>query len=300
MSLVGNVFGYAPKVWDYSVRLAKASPYIIFNDVAKDGVRAASAVTRGANDSWSSVAKNMIKEGGKGIESSISAITKEGGFLKAAWKSISEIPSTIKTSVKWSAGRAMVAAKAAGKTGIAQHLAGLWGGTKGIFKGIGKKMPIIGNLLLVAFELPNIFNAIKDEGLIQGGKEIFKTGTRLTAASLASAIGAAAAGPIGGIAGFIIGDWLASKVVGKSYTEQKAEKEEQVAQDMSRLQELIQQPGVISQLQPQSQAETSQNTAFNGTQNPFQPKYPFGNFAPSSNNYSNDIMMNRMNFDKMA
>lgn len=291
MSVIGKIIGYAPKIFNYGTRLVKASPYIIFHDAAKGGVDAARTVTRAANQSWRSVFKDMLKNGMSGIEKSVAATkAAEGGFLKAAWKSISEIPSILRVSSKWGAARAFAAAKAAGKTPMAARLAGVLGGAKGFFKGIGKKMPLIGNILLVAFELPNIIDAVKEKGLIQGGKEVVKAGARLTAASIASAVGTAVAGPIGGIVGFIAGDWLASKVVGKSYSEQKAEKEQQAAEDMARLHELTQQQGMVAQTP----------VHHNGVTNPFQPLYPYGYNNPSLNPYSNDIMMQSMRFDMMA
>lgn len=286
MSLIGKLIGYAPKVWNYGTRLVKASPYIIFEDAAHAGVKAANTVTRSTGQSWGSVLKNIIKEGGKGIEASVVASKAlNGGFLKSVWKSIKEVPSVLKVSAKWSAGKAMVAAKAAGKTGIALKLAGLLGGAKGIFKGLGKKMPLIGNLMLVAFELPNIFKATKEKGIIQGGKEVVKAGTRLTAASIASAIGTAVGGPIGGIIGFVAGDWLASKVVGKSYTEHNAEEEQKVSEDMARLQELIRQQGMM----PQGQVP------FTGGTNPFQQMNPYGYSGTGS--YADDFMMQNTNFN---
>lgn len=298
MSLISSVSYYVPKIFGYTKRLAKAAPYIIFEDAALKGAKAASAVTKGAGESWVSVLKNMIKEGGKGIEASVAATKKAvgGNFFKAALRSIKEIPSVIKVSTKWSAARALVAAKAAGKTGMAAKLAGVLGGAKGFFKGIGKKMPIIGNILLVAFELPNIIKATKEQGIGQGVAEVVKAGTRLTAASIASAIGTTLAGPIGGIAGFVIGDWLASKVVGKSYTEKLVQKAEKDAEALERVQRM-QQEGRM----PQS--ITTQTVPFTGNSNPFaNPNlgnavaYNYG--ADSlSNPYANDIMMQNMKFN---
>jgi len=290
MSVVGKIFGYAPKAWDYGKRLVQASPYIIFEDAAHNGAARAGAVTRSAGESWGSVLKNMVKEGGRGIEESVAeSKAANGGFFKSAWKSIKEIPSVVKTSTKWQALRSMAAAKAAGKTGLEAQLAGLKGGTKGFFKGIGKKMPVIGNLLLVAFELPNIWTATKEQGIGQGIAETAKAGARLTAASIASAVGTTLGGPIGGIAGFIVGDWLASKVVGKSYTEKKAEQEEKMAE----LMELQQQQQAVAQNQPQVPSFTGNN--------PFGMTNPMGyNDNGYMNPYSDDIMMQGLKFNTVA
>ena len=302
MGLISSVTYYVPKAYGYVKRLVKASPYIIFEDAAQGGAKAASAVTKTADMSIVQYVKNMVKAGGKGIESSIKATKAAtgGSFIKAAVASIKELPKVIKTSMKWSTGRALVAAKAAGKTGTALKAAGFWGGVKGFFKGVGKKMPLIGNLLLVAFELPNIVKATKEQGIGQGVAEVVKAGTRLTAASIASAVGTAVAGPIGGIAGFLIGDWLASKVVGKSYTEKQAEEVEKDAEALERVQRM-QSEGSIPQ------TVTTQTVSFTGnTSNPFASQNIANAFAYNygadslSNPYANDIMMQNMNFNAIV
>lgn len=300
MSLISSVSYYVPKLYGYTKRLISASPYIVFGDAAHGGAKAASAVVKTADMSFIQYIKNMVKAGGKGIEKSIAVSKKAAGgsFIKAAMASIKELPKVIKTSMKWNTARAMVAAKAAGKTGAALKAAGFWGGVKGFFKGVGKKMPLIGNILLVACELPNIIKATKEQGIGQGVAEVVKAGSRLTAASIVSAIGTTVAGPIGGIAGFIIGDWLASKVVGKSYTEKVAEEMEKDAQALERVQRM-QNEGKIPQSAP------TQAVAFTGASNPFaNPNignavaYNYG-VDSLSNPYANDIMMQNMKFNSV-
>lgn len=95
----------------------------------------------------------------------------------------------------------------------------------GTIKGLGKRAPLIGTALMVAFELPNIFKATKDGGLIAGAAEAGKSGVRIAAGVACGAIGAALLGPVGSIAGFLIGDMLGKLVVGKSYSEKKAAEE---------------------------------------------------------------------------
>ena len=87
-------------------------------------------------------------------------------------------------------------------------------------------MPFIMSASWILMEAPNVFTAIKEKGLFQGVKEVLKFGARMTTAGLGSAIGAALPIPGGSLIGWIAGEWLASRIVGKSYTEQKAEKEE--------------------------------------------------------------------------
>ena len=104
-----------------------------------------------------------------------------------------------------------------------------WSKTKGVGSQLWKRMPFIGAGLTLAFELPNLFSAFKDKGLVDGLLETGKTSARLVGQMGGFAIGQALI-PIpivGGLIGSFVGDWLVSKVVGKSYSEQKAEAEEQ-------------------------------------------------------------------------
>ena len=284
MGLIGKVTHYVPKLYNYTKRLVKASPYIIFEDAAQGGAKAAAAVTKTADMTVFQYLKNMIKAGGKGIEKSIETTKGAVGknFFKASWKSIKEIPSVIGASVK---------AEAKAATGLGK----IWAGTKGFFKGVGKKLPLIGNLMLVAFELPNIIKATKEKGIGQGVAEAAKAGARLTGASILSAVGTTVAGPIGGIAGFIIGDWLTSKIVGKSYTEKVEQEKQKDEEALERVQQM-QQEGRL----PQQATQVTQTPAFTG--NPYNNAYqsnPFG-YDNFSNPYADDMFMQGMRFNALG
>ncbi len=123
-------------------------------------------------------------------------------------------------------------------TTLPQGMKDAWKGAKGFgkLKAVGgqfmKRMPLIGGIMMVAFELPNIFSAFKDKGLVGGLTEIVKSGSRLVGSMAGFAVGQALI-PIpfvGGLIGAIAGDWLVSKITGKSHSEKKAEKEETLAQ----------------------------------------------------------------------
>ena len=103
-------------------------------------------------------------------------------------------------------------------------------------------MPLIGTLLIGITELPNIFSAFKDEGLIGGIKETAKAGLRLGAGMAGAAIGQALI-PIpvvGSLVGYAVGDWLMSKFTGKSHSEKKAEAEEALKQQQLSPIEMLQ------------------------------------------------------------
>lgn len=144
-------------------------------------------------------------------------IQKHGGFWKSQLEAIKTAPKVIGDCIT-DGGKA---AELAGKSKF-------WGQTKGLFKGLGKRMPLIGSILIVATELPNIVKATANEGLVSGAAEVVKAGARLGGGMLLGTIGAALGGPIGSIVGYMIGDWITSKIVGKSYSEKIAEQKEKM------------------------------------------------------------------------
>lgn len=100
-----------------------------------------------------------------------------------------------------------------------------------------KRLPVV----FAALELFNIVPAFKDEGLFSGLKETVRSATRLTT-SMAGFIAGQALIPIplvGGLIGAIATDLVVGKctdlLLGKSYSERKAEAEE--AQNAKKTQE---------------------------------------------------------------
>lgn len=142
----------------------------------------------------------------KGIGYSHKKSIKNGGFLKSLKKGFGAIPNG------WKNGKGFI-----GKP---------WGA----IKGLGKAMPALFAFITIASEIPNVYKAVKEKGIVQGLKETGKTAARLTTGALFAALGTAILSPIpvvgslvGGMLGYSLGNWLASKVVGKSYSEQVAE-----------------------------------------------------------------------------
>lgn len=265
MGLISGITTYVPKLFNYGKRAVKVAPYVIFDkggDVFVNAVKNAPV-------------KDALKIGGKALESSMKGI--KGGFWKNMWNQFKSIPSVISGSTKAGAR----AARIAGKSSIL-------GGMKGFFKGIGKRMPLIGNLMLIGFELPNIFKATKEEGIGQGVKEVAKAGTRLCGGAIGGAIGSAICPGIGSLIGWVAGEWLTSKIVGKSYTEKKAEEEQKAAEQMTT----VQKPQVPFQ------GNNNQYAPNNGMTNPFN-NYNY-NYNDYMSPYTNDIMMQQMNFSTLA
>ena len=182
------------------------------------------------------VAEETARVGGKGLKNfgqtlkdsfkaseraSTAAYAANGGsawqYLKNAFKSI---PGELATG--WKTGGAAVA-KDAGR------LAKLGGSFKGLGSAIGKRMPFIGTAIYALTTLPNIFRATKEAGVVAGAGEVVKTVGSLTGFTVGCAIGQALI-PIpfvGGLVGGLVGGFIADKIVGKSYTEKKAELQQQ-------------------------------------------------------------------------
>ncbi len=79
---------------------------------------------------------------------------------------------------------------------------------------------------LVLPEIGNIYRAFtdKDGGFKEGTSEVFKTGVRISGATLGSIAGCAIPIPfLGPIVGGMVGDWLTSFLTGKTHTERSAE-----------------------------------------------------------------------------
>ena len=182
----------------------------------------------------------------------------------------------------------MRAARIAGKGLFGQMGAGV----KGFFKGLGKNMPFIAAASTLLFELPNIWKATKEQGIGQGVAEVGKAGARLAGGAALAAVGSAICPGIGTMVGWFVGDWLTSKIVGKSYSEKKAQAEEQAQEQMMTMQQ--QQPSGIQTTQtPAFQGTNQANSYGTNMTNPFQ-EYNY------TNPYENDIMMQQMNFNTLA
>ncbi|MFI3300829.1 MAG: hypothetical protein R3Y28_05345 [Candidatus Gastranaerophilales bacterium] len=217
MSVISSGFS---TIGRYATKVGKAYPSLVFGTGVEDmsKILKTSYKKQGFDGFWGQC-KNAFNQGSDMYTKSV----EKKGFWKTTWDSIKTTPETVSNSTK--AGSR--AAKMAGKNQIL-------GGTKGFFKGLGKRMPLIGSALVLAFELPNIFKATKDEGIVSGAAETAKAGARLAGGALCAIVGGAIGGPIGSIAGYMIGEWITGKIVGKSYTELKEEREAQTQQAIAQ------------------------------------------------------------------
>ena len=288
-------------------RVAKVLPDLVLGNGAEVAGQAIRTTIKNKGSIF-----QAAKEGVKATEKlSVAANGSKIGFFTRMTSNIGMIKSMPVDAFK--------AAKAAGKGIFGQA----WAGTKGFFKGIGKNMPLIGALMMIAFEIPNVVKASKEQGIGQGVKEIGKATARLCGGGLGAAIGSAICPGIGSLIGWIAGEWLTSKVVGKSYSEKVAEAEYEA--QLAAEQAAVQQQGYIPQGQvtyPQEQVayqpvqQPVQQPTFQG--NPYQQQTPYpqgavtnpfeqvlnsygNNFYEANNgNYSGDIFAQNINFSQLA
>lgn len=301
LKFAGRVFGKG----GYARRAVKVFPETVFGTgqeamagafkgAMRHNVNGKSVLKTGnifKKDFWKNLGTGFKNAGKAAEKHSARQIAQHGSFWKATKASLKDFFPSLGRA--WKAGG--TAAKAAGKSG-------LLGSIKGLFKGIGKKMPLIGSALLVAFELPNIIKATKNEGIAQGACEAGKACARLGGGALGGAIGAAVLGPIGGILGWCVGEWLTGKVVGKSYSERKAEEEQKQAELVQQVQqgynpyEVQSQAGVQDATYVSPQATGAYNTPNPVYNNPCMT-YPnmtsfMGDSFSNGSSMSDDFMFN--------
>ncbi len=232
--------------WNYGKRVINVTPDLVFglsgggnattqalSEAMLKGYRKG-GMFNAAKTGWQTL-EGAATKSNLGFWSKVKAGTINGS--KATWEGFTNFAHNYKVGAR--------AARMAGKSSI---LAGMWNG----LKGFSKAVPYLGTALFVLFEIPNIYNAIKDQGLWQGAKETVKAGSRLCGAAGGAAAGAAIGSAIcpgigtaiGGLIGWFAGEALAGKITGKSYSEKKAEQQNQLAQVQ---QEMIEQQAQIAQ-----------------------------------------------------
>ena len=108
------------------------------------------------------------------------------------------------------------AAKAAGKSQ-------LWGKIGGANKALMKRMPLIGGLIMVATQIPNLYKAFTDKdggvatGLLETGKAVAKVGIDTAGFMIGQAL--IPIPFVGGMIGCMASSWLGEKILGKSYSD---------------------------------------------------------------------------------
>lgn len=194
---------------------------------------------------WSNLG-TKFKDAFKAVETHEETIRKASGgsYLKSFWEQIRTIPKVFKD--EWKAGGA--AAKAANKSVTMGKLGGL-------NKAFMKRMPLIGGLIAVGFQIPNLITAFthKDGGVGTGLLETGKAAAKIGMDTAGFMVGQALI-PIpfvGGLIGSMVASAIGEKILGKSFSEKQAEKNGETTA-----------PGFIPYV--------AQNTGGNGQQVPMQ------------------------------
>ncbi len=207
--------------WKYM----KLYPDFVFGtgyDAFADKFNAAWDVGRKNNLSFRKNFGKAFKDGTNAvIDHNAQLLTENNGsFWKATKKSITSIWPELKDG--W---------KTAGNAAKAANKSKLWARLGSIGKVFGKRMPLIGAAITLAVELPNIIRATYNDGLLTGAGETAKTGVRLGISTLCGALAQTLipVPALGGILGFAVGDMIGRFVVGKSYTDKKAEEKQAAA-----------------------------------------------------------------------
>lgn len=280
---ISGITGTLRTTYRYAGRVAQVLPELVLGT----GAEVTGSAMRSAKQSGASIFQSL-EAGWKALEKN-----GKGSFFKNFLGNFKKFLPDMKDAI------------VQGGEGLS-GLAKAKGMTKGFFKGIGSKLPFIGSVSMMLFELPNIFKATKEQGLFTGIKETVKAGARLIGASIGAAVGSAICPGIGSMAGWVAGEWLTSRIIGKSYSEQVAQAQEE-AQKIAQDQQLPQQQnGINPQYYPQTQQPQAYtpNTQYNPqTKQPaFTQQNPYQN--PNSNYYSipyaDDIMMQQLPFNQIA
>lgn len=181
------------KIGSKAVRAAKLMPEFLLgtgSDVVGKGMK----MTKGSI--WT-----KVKGGARALEKDIAKKSVQGGFFKRTFKAIISIPKDLIKNYKL----ANRAAKIAGKGALKKTLGA---GLKSLTKTIAKRMPLIGGIMTLAFDGPEIYKSFKNGGIGAGLKETAGVGAELGCMAAGAAIGSIIPGVgtlIGGIAGSLIG-----------------------------------------------------------------------------------------------
>ena len=204
MSLASLLVKGGSKALGYGKRIAKVTPEFLLGDSSEIIGRAMRAQK---GSIW-----QKGKAGFKALESYNNAQT--GNFFSRVVKNLKSTPKDLVKGFK-------VGARAGAMKGTSKILSGL----KGTGKALVKKLPLVGAVLTVALELPNIVRAFKDGGFKAGMKEIGGAGVELGCMAGGAAIGSAICPGIGTAIGAVVGGIVGMFARGKTHSEKKAEEE---------------------------------------------------------------------------
>ncbi len=210
MTVSQGIDYYIPKVWKNikaCTALACGTEFDIFTDTMGKSFCPTGKLREGVNF------KNFGGQITNALDKTYEASKSKGGCWKILKDAFTSIPDDI--TKFWKEGTD--AAASAGKTGLSKF----WTQFKSASKVLTKRMPLVGTLMMVAFELPNIFKATKDEGCVAGAIETGKAAGKIGISTMFGAIGGALTPfcPLAGsMVGYFIGGLASEFILGKSYS----------------------------------------------------------------------------------
>lgn len=192
MGLLSSIAKIGAKAYKYGKRALNCAPEFVLGESSHVIGKAYKAAPKGSIFSKAKVA-------GKAFESHVNALkAAKGGFFTRLFKTTVGLPKALTNSTK-------AGIRLAGMKGTNKFL----GALKGLGKGIGKKMPYIGALLTIAFEIPSIIKGYKKEGAKGALKQTAGAGVELGCMAAGAAIGSCICpglgSAIGGILGAVVG-----------------------------------------------------------------------------------------------
>lgn len=244
-----------------ALNVLKAIPRYAFSDGCSVITKARKGVRVANPKAGYSIFSHPIEKGKAGLTALKKDLLK-AGTKKTVWQSITSFAKSFVTKPKAGIRAAKIAAAKAGKT------ASFWAKAGGALKGLGKvckKLPIIGTVLTVGFEIPDVVKAFthKDGGFVEGMKQIGKSALKIGVGAGLCAVGTAIGGPVVGALAWAAGDWIVDKVTGGSFSENHPD--ENVAADATRqtidLRSQETQDEQTSQGSATESAEVSDNTS---------------------------------------
>lgn len=208
MGLLSSICKIGAKAFNYGRRALKVAPDFILGETAE-------VVGKGMRSAKGSIF-TKAKAGAVALEKHVAKQSVKGNFFKRLFNGVVSLPSAFKKNIAQGI-------KVAGRLGKTKG----WGIWKGVAKTVGKKMPLIGALITIAFEAPNLYRAFKDGGVGAGLKEVGGAALELGCMAGGAAIGSAICPGIGTAIGGIVGGIVGMLIRGKTYTEKQEEAQEQ-------------------------------------------------------------------------
>ena len=242
MGIISSIAKIGVNAYKYGKRVLNCAPEFILGESAQ-------IVGKGFKSASGSIFAKS-KAGLKAFEHHVDLLSAtKGGFLKRLFVNTKNlIPDLYK------AGKVgLQTAKSAGKSGV-------FGALKGVGKSFSKKLPYIGAVLTIAFELPNIIEGYKKEGITGALKQAGGAGIELGCMAAGAAIGSCFGPGLGTLIGSAVGGLVGWGIRSLVCPEVSDEDENPQAENAA-----TQVPAVDNSTQSETQGVSSDETSSQNT-----------------------------------